>query len=191
MNKIERVYNVELRNDGESNMVEGIAAVTEMPTDMGWYTEIIDRHAFDTTDMSDVVLNFNHNDDILLAGTRNGSAELWVDDNGLNIRASVIDTTQGKDVMKLVRSHLISRMSFRFVVDRDGETWRTAEDGKEERRITRVAKLFDTSLVVFPAYDQTRVYARSEDALAQEHKELMERRQAQDAKMKEILNGKE
>lgn len=191
MSKLERTFDVELRSlDGESNVVEGIAAVTEQPAMVDWYREVIDRNAFNDTDMSDVVLNFNHNDDYLLAGTRNGSAELWVDDNGLNIRASIIDTTQGKDVMKLVRSRLISKMSFRFVVDRDGQEWRTAEDGVEERRITKIAKLYDTSLVVFPAYPTTAVYARSADSLAEEHKALMERRAEQDKKLKEILDGK-
>lgn len=191
MSKLERTFDVELRSlDGESNVVEGIAAVTEQPAMVDWYREVIDRNAFNDTDMSDVVLNFNHNDDYLLAGTRNGSAELWVDDNGLNIRAAIIDTTQGKDVMKLVRSRLISKMSFRFVVDRDGQEWRTAEDGVEERRITKIAKLYDTSLVVFPAYPTTAVYARSADPLAEEHKALMERRAEQDKKLKEILDGK-
>lgn len=190
MNKLERVFDVELRNDGESNVVEGVAAVTEMPTDMGWYTEVIDRNAFNDTDMSDVILNFNHNDDYILAGTRNGSLQLWVDENGLNQRSDIIDTTQGKDVMKLVRNHLISKMSFRFVIEPDGQEWSTAEDGRETRRITKVAKLFDVSLVTFPAYPQTAVYARSEDSLAEEHRKLMERRKAQEEKWKEITGGK-
>lgn len=191
MNKLERMFNIEIRTEGEENIVEGIAAVFEQPADMGgWWTEVIDRHAFDECDMSDVIMNFNHNDDYVLAGTRNGSTELWVDNNGLCFRSAVIDTTQGKDVMKLVRNHLIVKCSFAFVIDRDGEEWKTLEDGTEFRRITKIAKLYDVSLVTFPAYPQTAVYARSEDVLVKEHKALMERRKAQEERWLEITHGK-
>lgn len=188
--KLERTFDVELRADGEQNVVEGLAAVIDQPTDLGWFEEVIDRHAFDDTDMSDVVLNFNHNDDYVLAGTRNGSLQLWVDNDGLHQRSEVIDTTQGRDVMKLVRNHLISKQSFRFQIDRDGEEWETLENGKERRTITKIAKLWDVSLVTFPAYPQTSVFARDEDTLAEEHRLIAEKRKAQDERWERITNGK-
>lgn len=190
MMKLERTFDIELRADGEQNVVEGRAAVFNQPTDLGWFEEVIDRHAFDEADMSDVVLNYNHDDNYTVAGTRNGSLQLWVDDNGLSQRSEIIDTTQGKDIMKLVRNHLISKMSFRFQIDRDGEEWETLESGKERRTITKIAKVWDVSLVTFPAYSQTSVFARDEDALAEEHRLIAERRKAQDERWKEITNGK-
>lgn len=195
--KLVRYADVELRsaNDDE-NKVEGIAVVFGKEADMGWFTEEIDRHALDNTDMSDVVLNFNHDNSLLLAGTRNGSLQLQVKDNGLFQSSKIVDTTQGKDVMKLIREGLISKMSFAFAIDRDGgEEWteRKNADGtyKEHRVIKKISKLFDVSLVTFPAYPQTSAYARGEsDELAKEHKALMERRAEQDKKMEEILNAK-
>lgn len=195
--KLVRYADVELRsaNDDE-NKVEGIAVVFDKEADMGWFTEEIDRHALDNADMSDVVLNFNHDNSLLLAGTRNGSLQLQVKDNGLFQSSKIVDTTQGKDVMKLIREGLISKMSFAFAIDRNGgEEWsqRKNADGeyKEHRVIKKISKLFDVSLVTFPAYPQTSAYARGEnDELAKEHKALMERRAEQDKKMEEILNAK-
>ena len=81
----------------DENIVEGIAAVFNQITDLGWFTEEIATEAFNNADMSDVVLNFNHDDSVLLAGTRNGSLKLQVRDDGLFQSSKVIDTMQGQD----------------------------------------------------------------------------------------------
>lgn len=189
MNKITRSADIELRSDNpESRKVEGLAVVFNRDANLGWFTEEIDPRAFDNADMSDVVLNFNHDDSLLLAGTRNGSLTLDVREDGLFQSADIIDTTQGEDVLKLVRSGLISKMSFSFTIADDGEVWEK-RDGKEHRTITGINKLYDVSLVTFPAYPQTSAWARSNtDELAERHKALMERRAEQDRKLEEILN---
>lgn len=187
MNKLTRYADTVLtRSEGE-NRVEGIACVFNREADLGWFTEEISPNAFDHTDMSDVVLNFNHDNSLLLAGTRNGSLSLEVRDTGLFQSASIIDTTQGRDVMKLIESGLISKMSFAFSIADGGEEW-TTRNGKEHRLITAVERLYDVSLVTFPAYPQTSAWARSNDDLAEEHKALIERRQEQDKRMKELLH---
>ena len=188
-NKLTRVLSLQLRQfDNDSNDVEGVAAVFDREADLGWFTERIDRHAFDHTDMSDVVLNFNHDNSLLLAGTRNGSLQLQVTDEGLLQKASIIDTTQGRDVMKLVRSGLISSMSFAFTIADGGEIWETRSDGREYRTITDIDRVYDVSLVVFPAYPQTSAWMRSGDELAEQHKALMEKRAEQDKRLKELLH---
>lgn len=187
--KLTRVLNLQLRQfDSDSNDVEGVAAVFDREADLGWFTEKIDRHAFDHTDMSDVVLNFNHDNSLLLAGTRNGSLQLQVTDEGLLQKASIIDTTQGRDVMKLVRSGLISSMSFAFTIADGGEIWETRSDGREYRTITDIDRIYDVSLVTFPAYPQTSAWMRSGDELAEQHKALMEKRAEQDKRLKELLH---
>lgn len=188
-NKLTRVLNLQLRQfDNDSNDVEGVAAVFDREAEIGWFTEKIDRHAFDHTDMSDVVLNFNHDNSLLLAGTRNGSLQLQVTDEGLLQKASIIDTTQGRDVMKLVRSGLISSMSFAFSIADGGEIWETRSDGREYRTITDIDRIYDVSLVTFPAYPQTSAWMRSGDELAEQHKALMEKRAEQDKRLKELLH---
>lgn len=187
MNKITRVNDVVLTRSEGDNRVEGIAVVFNREADLGWFTEEISPRAFENADMSDVVLNFNHDNNLLLAGTRNGSLSLEVRDDGLFQSASIIDTTQGRDVMRLVESGLISKMSFAFSIADGGEEW-TTRNGKEHRLITAVDRLYDVSLVTFPAYPQTSAWMRSEDSLAEEHKALIERRQEQDKRMKELLH---
>lgn len=188
MKKITRVFDVELRAKNEdSREVEGYAVVFNAPTDLGWFSEEIDRDAFNKTDMSNVYLLFNHDENNVLAGTPNGSLEMNIDDRGLFQRSKLIDTTTGEDVLKLVKNGLINKMSFAFTIADGGEEW-SERDGKEHRIIRNIDKLFDVSLVTFPAYDQTSAYARSlTDELAEEHK----RRTEQKMKLERILsNGK-
>ena len=182
--KITRYADIEIRSaNEETRTVAGVAAVFNREQPMGWYTESIDE-----TDMSDTILNFNHNDDIVLAGVKNGSLQLEAREDGLHVDdARIINTTQGNDVLTLVREGLIDKMSFAFTVDED--EWEV-RDGKDYRRITKIGKLFDVSLVVFPAYPQTYVGLRKadeEDELVKKHLLWKE----QEKKMEELLNGKD
>ncbi len=189
MNKITRVFDVEFRaRDDDSQKVEGYAVVFNSVTDLGWFTEEIDRHAFDNTDMSDVYLLGNHDENIVLAGTSNNTLELEINETGVYQKSDIVDTTTGKDWFKLVEKGLIRKQSFAFTIADGGEEW-IERNGKEHRIIRSIDKLFDVSLVTYPAYSSTSAFARSNevDELAKEHK----RRKEQDEKMKGILsNGK-
>lgn len=163
--------------DKESRAVEGEACVFNQVTDLGWFTEEIDPRAFDECDMSDVVLNLNHNNDVLLAGTRNGSLSLSIDGHGLKQRSTIAKTSQGDDVLELVHTGLLNKMSFAFFVNEDGVEW-LQRDGKEHRIIKKIERLVDVSLVTFPAYSGTSAAARVEglvDELALKHKEEREK----------------
>ena len=189
MNKITRIVDVELRasDSQDEQRVDGYAVVFNAETDLGWFTEEIDRNAFNEADMSDVYLLFNHDENNVLAGTLNGSTELKIDDTGLFQSSNIVDTSLGKDTFKLVKKGLIRKMSFAFTIAKDGEEW-LERNGKEHRIIRKIDKLFDVSLVTYPAYSQTSAYARSKtDELAEEHK----RRREQEKKLERILsNGK-
>lgn len=186
MNKINRTTSIEFRSlEGEERTIEGYASVFDQETDLGYFYEKIDRHAFDNCDMSDVYLLMNHDSNLILAGTQNGSLELSVDDKGLKQRASVVDTTNGNDYLQLVKEGLIRKMSFGFTIDRDhGEEWWTDDDRKEHRTIKKIDKLFDVSIVTYPAYEGTSV--RSIDELDELAKDHLERRNAQ-MEEKEVL----
>lgn len=188
MKKINRVYDVELRavEDEEGRTVEGYAVVFNAPTDLGWFTEEIDRDAFNDADMSNVYLLFNHDENNVLAGTSNGSLKMRIDERGLFQSSEIVDTSVGEDTLKLVKNGLINKMSFAFAIDEDGgEEW-TSNKGKEHRVIKKIAKLFDVSLVTYPAYEQTSAYARSmSDELAEEHR----KRKEQSERMERITNG--
>ena len=185
MKKIERCYDVEFRASQDNEReVEGYAVVFNQPADMGWFTEEIDRHAFDNADMSNVYLLGNHDENIVLAGTSNGSLKWEINENGVYQRSNIIDTSLGEDWLKLVKNGLINKQSFAFTIAKDGEEW-TERNGKEHRIIRRIERLFDFSLVTYPAYDSTSVRSAT-DELAEEYK----RRKEQSERLERILNGK-
>ena len=162
-------------NDEDKMIIEGYAAVFETETDLGWCKEIISRDAFNNCNMSDCVLKYNHNDScLILARTRNKSLELTVDSKGLKIRAILIDTTQNRDIYKMIRAGLLDKMSFAFAVKK--QEWDYEND---VRRITEISQLFDVSVVDVPAYDTTEIYARGKENYTKEkeqhQKEKLER----------------
>lgn len=183
--KIERTYDVEFRaSEQNEREVEGYAVVFNQPTDLGWFVEQIDPHAFDEADMSNVYLLGNHDENIVLAGTSNNSLSWDINENGIYQRSSIVDTSVGEDWLKLVKKGLISKQSFAFTIAKDGEEW-SERDGKDFRLIRKVDKVFDFSLVTYPAYSSTSVRSVT-DELAEEHR----RRKEQSARMERILNGK-
>lgn len=162
--------NLQVRSeDGndEKMIIEGYAVVFDSPSTHG-FTEIVDRNAFNGCDMKDVPLKYNHTDNFLiLARTRNNSLQLSVDDKGLKIRAELLDTTQGKDIYKCIRSGLLDKMSFAFTVEE--EKWDVATD---TRTILKIDRLYDVSVVDTPFYDTTSIYARALSTLESEKEKL-------------------
>lgn len=142
-------------------IVEGYAVVFDTPATHGGFTEIIDRNAFVGADMSDVPLRYNHNNSwLILARTRNGSLQLTVDDKGLFMRGELIDTSANRDVYMSVQARLLDKMSFAFTTEK--EEWNYDTD---TRRVLKVEKLYDVSVVDTPFYDTTSIYARALESL--------------------------
>ena len=177
--------------DTEDNKMEikGYAAVFNSPETYD-YTEVIAPTAFDEADMSDVVLRYNHNDNFMvLARTRNKSLELSVDEKGLMIDATLQDDiTEHRDIFNAIKSGLIDKQSFAFVVDEDEYDYDT-----DTRTITRIGKVFDVSVVDQPFYNETDVsVARDVDnneflARREEIRKEHELKQALEEKKKAIL----
>ncbi len=149
--------------DSDEMIIEGYAAVFNQETDLGWCKEVIDQKAFEECDMKDCCLNYNHGQGKAIARTRNGSLELIVDSVGLKMRAKLIDTTEGTDIYKSVKSGLLDKMSFAFTVKEEQWDYET-----DTRRIMNIDKLFDVSIVDIPAYEGTSVFARSKEQYEKE-----------------------
>lgn len=160
---------VEMRALDQDNemIVEGYASVFDNVTDLGYYKEVIDRHAFDNADMSDIVMKYNHDDGFLpLARTRGGSLTFEVDDHGLKIRAKLPNTSTNRDIYTLIKDGVLSKMSFAFTVKTEEYDYET-----DTRRILEFDKIFDVSVVDVPAYESTEIYARSKEQLEKEKEE--------------------
>ena len=126
MSKIERcVRNADItirkEQDGEF-YVEGYASTFKpyvlFSEDGIDYSEVIDRHAFDETDMSDVVFRVDHEGPVY-ARTSNGLIELSVDDNGLFSRTNLGMTDTAKELWRNIEVGNYPKMSFAFTVDKD------------------------------------------------------------------------
>ena len=105
----------------------------------------------------DVRLLINH-EGLPLARTKNGTLKLTEDDRGLLIDAELADTTEARDIYKLVGRGDVDQMSFAFRVIR--QKW--SED-RSRRVLTEVSLADgDVSVVTYPAYPTTKVEAREQ-----------------------------
>ena len=154
----------ELRANTESRTIVGYAAKFEKWSEpiMGWFREKIDRDAFSECDVTDVIMCFNHNIDSILARTTSGTLTISTDDEGLRFEFEAPATTMGNDMLELVRRGDISKCSFKFTVEEDEWRYADKDNGLEydERTIRRISKLYDVSLVVYPAYSDTEAGVR-------------------------------
>lgn len=150
--KLDMQFRAEPNDDGKME-IKGYAVVFNQPETYS-YTEVIDKRALDNADMSDVVLRYNHNDSFMvLARTRNKSLNLEVDDKGLMIDATLQDDiTDHRNIYNAIKSGLIDKQSFAFVVEEDEYDYDT-----DTRTITKIGKLFDVSVVDQPFYNGTDV----------------------------------
>ena len=189
-------FSIERREDenGEKGMViEGYAAVYDSETMIGdpeWgFYERIEKGAFDKADLRDVPLKYNHCDAVpILARTRNKSLTLTPDEKGLKIRAELLDTTEGVDMYKRIKAGLIDKMSFAFTVRESDEEW---EKGKPPHRtIKRFDRIFDVSVVDFPAYEDTSIYARTKELAEAALRESAEADGAASGEMLELAKAK-
>ena len=182
--KLDLQFRAEDTEDGKME-IKGYAAVFNSPETYS-YTEVISDKAFDDADMSDVVLRYNHNDSFMvLARTRNHSLELNVDEKGLFIDAKLQDDiTDHKNIFNAIKSGLIDKQSFAFVVDEDEYDYDT-----DTRTITKIGKVFDVSVVDQPFYNATDVsVARNQNDEFLERRETLRKEEEEKRDKEQKLN---
>lgn len=150
----------------ERKVVEGYATTFDAPyvlyedEDLV-FLEQVDAKAFENTDMSDVIMQYNHEGRVF-ARQSNGTLEVKADDKGLFISADLGGTEIGRELFEEIRGGYTNKMSFGFKVD--GEDWdEQRKDGEKDRvlrTITSISKLYDVSAVSIPANDATSISVR-------------------------------
>lgn len=117
--------------------------------------EQVDPNAFSETDLSDVIMQYDHEGRVF-ARTKNNTLRLRSDDRGLEIEADLSGTTIGRELFEEIKGEYTTKMSFGFTVKSDDWTKRK-ENGVEInlRTILSVGKLYDVSAVSLPANDNT------------------------------------
>ena len=126
------------------------------------YDEVVDANAFANTDMSDVIMQYDHEGRVF-ARMSNNTLTVRPDERGLLIEADLGGTTIGRELYEEIEKGYTNKMSFGFTVDGEEEVRAKAEDGRDHylRRITSVRKLYDVSAVSIPANDATSISVRN------------------------------
>lgn len=139
------------------------------------YFEMIMPTVFNGVDFSEVCLYYNHND-YVYATTKNKSLEIDVRQDGLYFRAHLPDTSNSRDLYTLIDKKFIDKCSFGFAIAKDGEDF----DEKTKTFIVRkIDRLFELSVVDFPAYSNTSVSARSEIETLEANRQVILKQQKQ------------
>lgn len=149
---------IEVRAEGDGMTFTGYASVFNSPSeDLGGFVEYVAPGAFKRSLQSrnEVKLLWNHDSGEPLASLRGGTMQLVEDSRGLKVTAQLPNTTRGRDIAELLRTKVIDSMSFGFNVIRD--SW--SSDGKT--RTLESVRLFEVSVVSFPAYPSTVAQVRS------------------------------
>ena len=184
-----------------AKVVEGYATTFNSPYEL-WrdremtVNEQVDRHAFDETDMTDVIMQYDHEGRVF-ARIANGTLELAADDHGLHIRANLGGTEIGRQLFEEIEGGYTNKMSFGFTVAAEERKVTENEVGHITvlRTITKIGKLFDVSAVSLPANDATEISARAigDGLIAEVLKEVQaeKERQRRIGEIRKILKGED
>lgn len=131
---------------------------TTINTPDGSYTEIIKAGALDNADLTDSRLLWAHDDKRVPLARTPKTMTFNVDPTGLHMTAQLPDTEAAREVHEAVKRGDVTGMSFAFTVATGGDTW--SADGTT-RTITKISKIYEVSVVPYPAYAETSVEART------------------------------
>lgn len=152
-----------LRSIGGVPKLIGYAAVFNRDSDLieGQFIERIAPGAFaeSIAKAADVRALVNHEPTLILGRTVSGTLQLREDAHGLHSTISPPKTSYAQDILESTRRGDVSQMSFGFQTIRD--RWEHGRHGAPDVRTLLEVRLFDVSVVTFPAYPDTDVAVRS------------------------------
>jgi HK97 family phage prohead protease len=148
----------ELRmEDGDKPKIKGYAAVFDTPADIGgMFTERVRSGAFKKTiSEADIRCLWNHDPNYIMGRNKSGTLRLQEDAFGLSIECDPVDAQWCRDLQASMRRGDVNQMSFAFKAIQEG--W---DNTTNERSLIEV-KLFDVSVVTYPAYPQATAQLRT------------------------------
>lgn len=160
----ERAFPFELRQADDGHKIVGHAAVfNQWSEDLGGFQEMIRPGAFaKTIQEADIRALFNHDSNYVLGRNKAGTLTLAEDAKGLAIQIEPPETTWAKDLQVSMKRGDVNQMSFMFQTVRD--EWNNQDPKAIKRELVEV-KLYDVSVVTFPAYPQTLAHVRLMEAI--------------------------
>ncbi|WP_225418223.1 HK97 family phage prohead protease [Lacticaseibacillus paracasei] len=166
-----RTFQVKIRaetglNDENSNnqaensqdmRILGVATVFNQPSIKGDFTEYIDQNALNGVDLSNVLLLYSHDFSNILSRADAGTLQTSIEPDGLHFKATLPDTTLGRDTYTNIQNGNIHGMSFGFTIAPDGDSWSVNAQGDTIHTINQIDQVFELSLTPIPAYTETSV----------------------------------
>ena len=191
-----RDMQLEARADSlHDKVVEGYATTFDQPYHLFYdgddeVLEQVDRRAFEEADLSDVVMQYDHEGRVF-ARLSNGTLQLESDEHGLKVRADLSGTELGRNLYEEIKGGYTTKMSFGFTVAKDdmqdmgGHKW--------IRTIRKIGKLYDVSAVSYPQNSFTEITARKAvegdlTALKAERERLEEEKRIAEEKKEQLLS---
>lgn len=151
-----RTLPVELRadtTDGVTRISWYPAVFDSLSEDLGGFRERVGRRAFTRTlAEDDFAALFNHNPDWVMGRKSAGTLTTRADVHGLSATVELPDTQWARDLAVSINRGDINSGSFGFTVQKD--SWDKDEEGAIVRTLQDV-RLFDVSVVTYPAYPGT------------------------------------
>ena len=206
--KADREYRSLTLAPTEEYVVEGDFSTYDQPYMLGSYEEPgyrvevweqVARGAFDETDMTDVIMQYDHQGRVF-ARKSNNTLEIELDETP-HMRASLGGTEIGRQLFEEIEGGYTDKMSFGFRVSKDKRE--ETEERNEEtgvrtvtvlRTILGISKLYDVSAVSLPANDATSISARNycEGVIAEIKEEFLarEKRERQKRKIRLLMEVK-
>jgi HK97 family phage prohead protease len=165
--KIERrTFKAEVRANKDAaagRKIRGTGIVfNQLSENLGGYREQIAPDALEGCDMSDVRCLMNHDENRVLGRTVSNTLSLAKDANGLQFECEPPDTSYARDLAACMDRGDIDQCSFSFTVAPGGADWdEDDETGAAIRTVRKISRLYDVSVVTYPAYPQTSSELRS------------------------------
>ena len=141
--------------------VEGYATTFDKPyllyefEDGTKFYERIDAHALDGADMSDVIMQYDHEGRVF-ARQSNKTLLLIPDHKGLLIAADLGKTDLARGLYQDIEAGMITKMSWAFRVQEE-----SYDRATRTRTILKIKKVYDVSAVSIPANSDTEISARN------------------------------
>lgn len=157
--------------------VEGYATTFDKPyllyeLDGVKFYERIDAHALDGADMSDVIMQYDHEGRVF-ARQSNKTLILVPDHKGLLVAADLGRTDLARGLYQDIEAGMITKMSWAFTVKEE-----SYDRATHTRTILKIKKVYDVSAVSIPANGDTEISARNfaRRSYEAERQELLNRR---------------
>lgn len=195
--RIMKMKNAQIREDNGRRYLEGYFAVfnEEYKVWDGWIESIAPgAFARYLATGADTKVLWNHDTNIVLGSTANGTATLREDETGLwgSVEINEMDQEAVNAYARINRGD-VDGCSFGFDIAWMEDWW--DDDGIYRTRITEVDPLYEVSPCTFPAYKATSISARNRDSLEQAKEKYAaaqkEKREAWQQEMKKRLKGEE